>query len=109
MKVVNVRGMKPNDPRVVYCGRRCAGWSASPLANPYHLPHNPTAEDREVCIAKFRAYLMERIEAGDRKILDALDALTRNSVLGCWCKPLPCHCDVIAESWAAREKSRIAN
>jgi len=101
MKIINVAGLPANAPGVVYCGRRTRiGWPQSPLHNPFALVKDGT---REQVIAKFRTYLMERIEDGDRKILDALDVLTEDSVLGCWCKPAACHCDVIAEVWRSRQ------
>jgi hypothetical protein len=83
-------------PGFVYCGDACWGYPRSPLYNPYHK-EKITQEEK---VAKYRAYLMERIDAGDLAILDALDALKKDSLLGCWCVPKPCHCDVIAEVWA---------
>jgi uncharacterized protein DUF4326 len=106
VKVINLKGkgMKPNDPSVVYCGRQMyGGWRRSPLCNPFKAPRDGTHEE---VIAKFRVYLLERIEAGDTAITAALDALTTDSVLACWCKPKPCHCDVIVEVWKQRREQR---
>jgi hypothetical protein len=101
MKVVNVRRRRSNAPGIVYCGRRTYnGWRKSPLYNPYRLDKDG---NRAQVIAKYRAYLLREIEKGNRAILDALDALTEDSVLGCWCKPLACHCDVIVEVWRMRK------
>jgi hypothetical protein len=85
-------------PGFVYCGRAAYGYRRSPLANPYKVGIDGTVEG---CITLYRGWLWERVDAGDRAILDALGALTEDSVLGCWCAPKPCHCDVIAEVWAA--------
>jgi hypothetical protein len=35
----------------------------------------------------------------DNPQLEAMLELTEDSVLGCWCKPEACHCDVIAAAW----------
>jgi hypothetical protein len=103
MKIVNVTGMTPNAPGVVYCGRASRNrWRQSPWHNPFRLGKDGT---REQAIARYRTYLLERIDQGDRDILDALDSLTTDSVLGCWCKPKACHCDVIAQMWESRRTS----
>ena len=35
LSVVSVRGLAPRTPGIVYVGRACAGWPASPLGNPF--------------------------------------------------------------------------
>jgi len=90
-------------PGFVYCGREGSGYPRSPLHNPFKVGEHGTQEE---CVALFRLYILQRIEWGHRAILDALDALTEDSVLGCWCKPdEPCHCDVIIEVWKQRRGS----
>jgi hypothetical protein len=96
MKIVNVRGMKSNDPSVVYCGRACAGWKQSPLHNPFRVGKDGTLKE---VIHKFAKYLYGKVVAGDPEIGAALGALTGDSVLGCWCSPQVCHCDVVAAVW----------
>jgi hypothetical protein len=112
MQIVNVRGMTPNDPSIVYCGRACGGWDASPLANPFKIGKDGT---REECLWKYAAYLATQLERHARPlrvtpqealagfkisaIRIAWKELTRDSVLGCWCAPKPCHCEVIAWLW----------
>lgn len=32
-------------------------------------------------------------------VLKQIKALPRNAILGCWCKPLACHGDVIIKLW----------
>ncbi len=82
---------------VVYIGHRQGqgGWhlSESKWANPFPIdrPGKPGHGNREEVIAKYRAYLSER-----PALLNALPEL-RGKVLGCWCKPLACHGDVLAE------------
>jgi hypothetical protein len=47
--------------------------------------------DRATVIQKYRAWILTQPE-----LLAALPEL-RNKVLGCWCKPLPCHGDILIE------------
>ena len=52
-----------------------------------------TAEERTRVIELFKRYFYKRMHE-DRAFFNAVQAL-RGKVLGCWCKPLPCHGDVI--------------
>lgn len=76
----------------VYIGRKCAqgGWDlpASKWANPFVLGRDG---DRRSVIDKYRAWIKHQPE-----LLAALGEL-RGKVLGCWCKPLPCHGDVLVD------------
>lgn len=56
--------------------------------NPFHIGVDGTR--REV-IAKYRAMVLSRPDMVAR-----LPEL-RGKTLGCWCKPKPCHADVLAE------------
>ena len=92
--VVNLRGHR-DDPEfadVVYVGRAInrGGWqlAASPLANPFRPGPDGS---REEITAKYREYLLGRPD-----LLAQIPPL-RGKRLGCWCAPLPCHADVIAE------------
>ncbi len=108
MQIVNVRGMKPNAAGIVYCGRAFAGWESSILANPIHFSE---CSSRFECIDRFRTRLwmliQKRIPLLDKdnpattrdNVIKAILALKEDSVLGCWCKPLDCHCDVIVSAW----------
>jgi hypothetical protein len=66
----------------VYIGR------PSKWGNPFVI--GPDGDRSEV-IAKYRVYLLASPE-----LVAALPEL-RGKVLGCWCKPLACHGDVLAE------------
>lgn len=46
---------------------------------------------REEAIEQYREYILNKPE-----LLDALPEL-KDKVLGCWCKPLACHGDVLIE------------
>lgn len=65
----------------VYCGR------PSKWGNPFHIGKDGT---RKEVIAKFKTYLFES------ELINDIEEL-RGKVLGCWCKPLPCHCDILAK------------
>jgi hypothetical protein len=92
--IVNLKGHR-NDPDfadVVYVGRAMhrGGWhlAASPLANPFRP--GPAGSRQEV-MAAYREYILAR--PGLLALLPDL----RGRRLGCWCAPLPCHAEVIAE------------
>jgi len=92
--VVNLTGHRDDTDfaGVVYVGRAVnrGGWrlAASPLANPYRAGRDGSRAD---VIAAYREYLLARPD------LLALLPQLRGRRLGCWCAPLPCHADVIAE------------
>ena len=93
--------------RWLYIGRRnrlarsgaegAAGLPQSPLANPFRVRDY----GRGRTIPHYRRWLWERIQAGDQAILDALRTINESSILVCWCKPAPCHGDVVkaAAAW----------
>ena len=69
-----------NQPHDVYVGR--------PPGNPFVVGRDGT---RAQVIARYRAYLMTRTD-----LLEKLPEL-RGRRLACWCAPLACHGDVLAE------------
>lgn len=91
-RVVN----KYKDKYDVYIGR------GSPLGNPFPI-NDAIGDTREVVIEKFRMWLFSKVKSGEitKEYLASLDG----KVLGCFCKPLPCHGDVIvrAVEWAKEE------
>jgi hypothetical protein len=92
--VVNLKGHRddPDYDDVVYVGRPMhrGGWhlEGSPLANPFRPGPDGS---REEIVEKYRDWLLARSE-----LLELLPGL-RGRRLGCWCLPLPCHAQVIAE------------
>ena len=70
------------DVHTVYIGR------GSMWGNPFKIGRDGT---REEVIEKYRDYIMSRPD-----LVKSLPRL-RGEVLGCWCKPLACHGDVLAE------------
>lgn len=79
--VVNKRKQKYD----VYIGR------GSPFGNPFIIGRDG---NRAEVIRKYRDYFYKRIE--DSEFRDRVLSL-KGKVLGCFCKPLPCHGDVIVE------------
>lgn len=75
--VVNLRA-EPYDVRI----DRLTRWG-----NPFKIGKDG---DREAVIAKYEAWILTRLD-----LLADLPML-RGKRLGCWCKPLACHGDVLA-------------
>ncbi|MFJ9899273.1 DUF4326 domain-containing protein [Streptomyces sp. NPDC091280] len=104
-RVIDVRGrIHDFGPRlefapeaVVYVGRR---WTLGGWDLPRHPLYNPFAYDtaarrrdgtRAEVMAKYRAYLLARPD------LLALVPELRGRTLACWCAPLLCHAEVLAD------------
>jgi len=85
--VVNLR----SEPYDVYIGRVGRGQDGS-FGNPFRI--GPDGSRTET-IERYRRYFWRRI-ATDRAFRARVEAL-RGKRLGCFCKPLACHGDVIAE------------
>jgi hypothetical protein len=92
--VVNLKGHL-NDPDfadVVYVGRAMhrGGWhlDASPFANQFRPGKDGT---RDEVMEMYRDWLSGRPE-----LLARVPEL-RGKRLGCWCAPLPCHAEILAE------------
>lgn len=71
----------------VYIGR------GSPWGNPFAIGDNGMS--REEVIEKYKNYFQEEILSDDQRRKDLLSL--KGQVLGCHCKPLACHGDVIAD------------
>ena len=66
----------------VYCGR------PSKWGNPFEIGRDG---NREEVIKKYKEYLLKNEE-----LLKDLGEL-RGKILGCWCAPQACHCEILAE------------
>lgn len=77
--VVHIR-----EPHDVYIGRGRGIWG-----NPYRIGVDGTRDD---VLKKFRAYLLARPDL----LVQARQEL-RGKRLGCFCAPLPCHGNILAE------------
>ena len=86
-RVVNIR----NEKYDVYIGRAGRGQDGY-FGNPFTV----TAEQsRGASLDKYRAYFFDRIK-NDIDFCKRINAL-KGKTLGCFCKPYPCHGDIIAE------------
>lgn len=80
-RVVHLR-REPYDVRI----DRRSKWG-----NPFEIPKPERPGDRDRVIAQYREYIL-----GEPQLLADLPEL-RGKRLGCWCKPLACHGDVLVE------------
>jgi Domain of unknown function (DUF4326) len=73
--------------RWLYIGRanRAAGFAQSPLANPFRASHYG---GRGRTLPHYRNWLWGRILSGDERIINALRAITEDTVLVWYCKPV---------------------
>lgn len=91
----------------VYIGRTLSQWKGSVLANKFRIGQDG---NREQVIAKYRKSLWEQIKL-QGPVYDELMKLVQRErageeiVLLCWCKPEPCHGDVVkgAIEWLAKQ------
>lgn len=103
-KVISIRQAPPNwrdNPEYVYIGRSGRGMS-SIFGNPIRTGYIcPTCKERhpeydgglwQVC---YRAYLLNRLQK-DERFREAVRKL-KGKILVCFCKPNPCHGDILAE------------
>ena len=87
------------EPCDVYIGRAGHGRNGY-FGNPFKLPFGlDSPETRAGVVEQFREYFLGRIEK-DPEYRQAVEGL-RGRRLGCFCKPKPCHGDVIA-AWLDR-------
>ena len=86
-KVVNIK----NENYDVYIGRAGRGQSGY-FGNPFRLSNNET---RGATIERYKSYFYQRLES-DPQFRERIHAL-KGKTLGCFCKPYPCHGDVICE------------
>jgi hypothetical protein len=80
------------EPYDVYCGR------PSKWGNPFtHLDKSTRAEfkvaTREEAVEAYRDWILN----GDGQHLLADLHELKDKTIACWCKPLSCHCDILAE------------
>jgi hypothetical protein len=92
--VVNKHHLKDHGPADFYVGR------GSPLGNPYKIT-SPEPAHRTNVINLYRERLRSLIQQNDGPIIDELNLIANKILAGipvrllCFCKPKPCHGDVI--------------
>jgi hypothetical protein len=92
-KVVN----KYKESYDIYIGR------GSTWGNPYAI-NESVGDTRDVVIEKYRTHLFNQLKQGNIKV-EQLRELN-GKTLGCFCKPKPCHGDIIVKAveWAMKTK-----
>lgn len=81
---------------------------ASALANPFSGNPQAYAIHSKDPIADYRKWLWGKIQEGDTAVLQALAAIQEDTALVCWCKPRPCHGDIIIKAWQwAKENKKL--
>lgn len=78
----------------VYCGRnRFASPGQFDLGNPYPMrsKKQPNGYSRGECVAKHAIAFLS-----DTAFILHVNHTLRGAILGCYCKPLACHCDIYA-------------
>lgn len=92
-RVINIKSKQPFD---VYIGRRMpfTKYYNSKWRHPFQI--NKKAQDqrkeRQRVLIEFKKYLFNQPE-----LLKQIPIELKGKTLGCWCKPLPCHGDLLAE------------
>jgi hypothetical protein len=86
-QVVNIR----RDGYDVYIGRAGKGHDGY-FGNPFRLGMNET---RGATLEKYREYFYNRLRS-DPEFKERIESL-KGKTLGCFCKPNPCHGDIIKE------------
>ena len=100
IRVVKVNTKRPNFS--IYIGREWAGLSESPFHNPFHVGKDGS---RDEVILKFIGYWYAPKQWKLRET--ALIMIGPDDILGCWCKPLQCHGDIIAGYVTWRRKDIV--
>lgn len=75
----------------IYCGRAGKGKDGY-FGNPFKCN---SYEPKGATIGNFKTYFYSRLEK-DSEFKEKVHAL-KGKILGCFCKPNPCHADIIAE------------
>lgn len=96
VKVVNVRTEKYD----VYIGRKIASYPESIFYNPFKLKDYKGKNPRFQCLGDFIHYFNQKVKDSEfkKQVLEL-----KGKTLGCWCKPLPCHGDVITDFIKSQE------
>ena len=84
-KVINIKD-RQNTADEVYIGR------GGKFGNPFALKKG---EPRGATLDRYRAYLIDRLDS-DPEFYKAVKAL-KGKTLVCFCKPFPCHGDILKE------------
>lgn len=100
MKVVHCK----KEPYTHYIGR------PSILGNPYSHRAAGTTFSWVITVDTIQEALdgFYANAKSSQEILDEINILPEDAVLGCWCKPGPCHGDVIVKIWKELHNEDVA-
>lgn len=91
--VIHIKDLRSN-PQAVYCGRKIQDFKESIFHNPIRLANKDNEEERIICVALHRRYMIRRM---------LLDTIYKDKImqlaglkLACWCSPKLCHCSTLA-------------
>ena len=90
--VINLKDTERPSTGYAYVGR------PSKWGNPFVV--GVDGSSREIVIQKYHQWLMGHRRAPDGRrppSIRAIQLQLQGKTLGCWCAPLPCHGDVLAE------------
>jgi hypothetical protein len=89
---------------IIYLGRANPSldiFQSHPLANPFKIGVDG---DRSEVIEKYRKWLFSKIKQKDNQVMQSLNnlklavKLKKHKKLACYCKPEPCHVDVVIKA-----------
>ena len=114
--VVNFKDFKSQEAltavfgeRWLYIGRenKNGGLKTSPLGNPFKAA---AYGGRGATLPYYKMWLWQQMQRGNPDVMRALQAIRDNSVLVCWCKPEPCHGDVVRKAalWLKAHRPKTA-
>lgn len=100
--VVNIRsylGQSDDKVSCVYVGRANQRYRlrGHRLANPFALRSGAGSDQREECLEKYRKWLLALTDLDVQLRLLYRQCEGGKLPLACWCHPLSCHCDILAE------------
>ena len=82
----------------IYIGRNMTHYVPGAVGSKWKNPFSVKEFGRGGCIKKYEKYIRES------KLIDQIDEL-KGCILGCWCKPDPCHGDVLVKLFNEKIKS----
>ena len=94
--VINIRNAPlgwEKDPAFVYIGRAGRGFEG-----PWGNPHPVGSRCLRCAVVHTRGEALERFKEDILKVPTDAFVVLRGKTLVCFCKPLPCHGDILAEA-----------
>lgn len=93
-EVINIRNGDKFDAYIGRAGHNQDGYYGNPHIIGY-CPLCRRTHDREDSLKEYKIYFYKRLE--EDEVFKIGVKLLKDNTLGCFCKPLPCHGDIIKE------------